>query len=354
MINKTQAEIMCNWKTSADKPTVSVICNTYNQSRYIGSALDSFLMQETDFPFEVIVHEDASVDNTADIIREYEKKFPDIIKPIYEKENQYSKNRDIIMEIDLPAAGGKYIAFCEGDDYWTDKTKLQKSFDYMEKHDECSLVSHLTEVESGTSKKRTKYNPDFLQRGGIISSDEIILETNIIQTSSFFMRRKLLDNNTAIFSRFRSFDWIMVVLAATEGYVYIIPQNMSVYRFMTAYSYSKDTGNDNQKMIKMLQYIYDTTTVINKYRNYAYTAVLKEKKRRVKFDMYIISGNIRKLRSPQYRDLYKKMSFTDHIRVMIRLLPKPLQAFYTDVLKPRLLYFYFRVNESRGFAVYKR
>ena len=87
MISITQEKIMSNWKGT--EPLVSIRCITYNQAQYISNALDGFLMQETSFPFEIIVHDDASTDNTAYIIAQYEKKFPEIVKPIYEKENQY-------------------------------------------------------------------------------------------------------------------------------------------------------------------------------------------------------------------------------------------------------------------------
>ena len=111
-----------------DKVMVSVICNTYNHEKYIKSALDGFVMQKTNFEYEVLIHDDASTDSTADIIREYEKKYPDIIKPIYQSENQYSKKVPISKTYQYSRAKGKYIAICEGDDYWTDPFKLQKQF----------------------------------------------------------------------------------------------------------------------------------------------------------------------------------------------------------------------------------
>ena len=89
MINKSQNEIMKKWK-AFENPLVTIRCLAYNQEEYIGNTIDSFLNQITDFPFEIIIHEDASTDNTAKIIKRYEEKFPLIVKPIYEKENQYS------------------------------------------------------------------------------------------------------------------------------------------------------------------------------------------------------------------------------------------------------------------------
>ncbi|MFK2238497.1 glycosyltransferase family 2 protein [Bacteroides fragilis] len=106
-------------------PLVSIFCITYNHSSYIRQCLDGFLIQKTNFPFEVLIHDDASTDDTAGIIKEYEAKYPDIIKPIYQVENQYSKGLDINIVYNLPRARGKYIAMCEGDDYWIDPLKLQ-------------------------------------------------------------------------------------------------------------------------------------------------------------------------------------------------------------------------------------
>lgn len=135
MINSSQNEIIKGWNNNKNL-LVSIQCCTYNQDKYISDALDGFLLQKTTFPFEVIVHDDASTDRTADIIREYEKKYPDIIKPIYEKENQYSKHDGSLSKIVQNASKGKYIAFCEGDDYWIDENKLQMQVDFLEKNPE--------------------------------------------------------------------------------------------------------------------------------------------------------------------------------------------------------------------------
>lgn len=115
------------------EPLVSICCITYNHEKYIRDAIESFLMQKTDFPFEIIIHDDASTDRTADIIREYEKKYPEIIKPIYQTENQYSKGVKPSY-LTFKRSRSKYIAFCEGDDYWTDPMKLQIQVTFLEKN----------------------------------------------------------------------------------------------------------------------------------------------------------------------------------------------------------------------------
>ena len=125
----------------SDCPLLSIQCLVYNHEPYLRQCLDGFVMQKTDFPFEAIVHDDCSTDGSASIIKEYADKYPTIIKPIFEKENQYSKiGFSGINNIMLNQSKGKYIASCEGDDYWTDPFKLQKQVDYMEAHPECGLV----------------------------------------------------------------------------------------------------------------------------------------------------------------------------------------------------------------------
>lgn len=119
---------------------VSIFCQTYNHEPYIRQCIEGFLMQKTEFSFEVLVHDDASTDQTADIIREYEIKYPGIIKPIYQTENQFSKGISISITFQYPRAKGKYIAFCEGDDYWIDPLKLQKQVDILEKYENVGLV----------------------------------------------------------------------------------------------------------------------------------------------------------------------------------------------------------------------
>ena len=121
-----------------NKVMVSIICLTYNQDKYIRDTLDGFLSQETEFSYEIIIHDDASTDKTPEIIREYQKKYPTIIKPIFENVNQYSLKTWITYEC-IKKACGKYYAFCEGDDYWVDRKKLQKQISYMENHTNCTF-----------------------------------------------------------------------------------------------------------------------------------------------------------------------------------------------------------------------
>lgn len=130
-----------------DDILVSVNCAVYNHAPYLRQCLDGFIMQKTDFCFEVIVHDDVSTDGSVEIIKEYADKYPDIIKPIYEIENQYSKHDGSVRRIMLNASSGKYIAMCEGDDYWIDPCKLQKQVDFMESHPDYGLCHTMFQSE---------------------------------------------------------------------------------------------------------------------------------------------------------------------------------------------------------------
>ena len=123
-----------------DEIMVSICCLTYNHEPYIRDCLEGFVNQKTNFKFEVIIHDDASTDKTADIIREYESKYPDIIKPIYQTENQYSQGIKFGKKYIYPKMRGKYVAFCEGDDYWCDNNKLQKQFDFFDFYPEAHPI----------------------------------------------------------------------------------------------------------------------------------------------------------------------------------------------------------------------
>ena len=129
-----------NTSQSQDSVLVTICCTAYNQEKFIKQCLDGFVMQKTKFRFEAVVHDDASTDNTAAIIKEYAGKYPEIIKPIFEKENQYSKHNGSLRRIMRENMRGKYIATCEADDYWTDPYKLQKQVDILEADPNVSMV----------------------------------------------------------------------------------------------------------------------------------------------------------------------------------------------------------------------
>ena len=166
--NDTEKNMLDN-----DKIKVSVYCLAYNHEKYIRSALEGFVNQKTAFRYEVIIHDDCSQDGTADIIRKYAEEYPDIIKPIFETENQYSKGVSI-RDIFLEHANGKYVAFCEGDDYWIDPLKLQKQYDALEEHPECSMSTHTVKCVNEDGSPSGRAFPEYKKQihPGVITQEE--------------------------------------------------------------------------------------------------------------------------------------------------------------------------------------
>ena len=173
---------------------VSICCITFNQKDYIRDALEGFLKQKTDFSYEILIHDDASGDGTGEIIREYAQRFPERIFPILQTENQYSKGlTNISGTFNFPRARGRYIAMCEGDDYWTDENKLQQQVDFMEAHPDCSICFHSAAVEvQGKAVTERMMRP---YRGNRrVTPEEIIDKTSGYPTASLLFRREMVDH----------------------------------------------------------------------------------------------------------------------------------------------------------------
>ena len=171
------------------EPLVSISCITYNHAPYIKQCLDGFLMQKTTFPFEVLLHDDASTDGTTEIIKDYAQKYPEIIKPLYEEENQWIKGRRGSAEFNFPRARGKYIALCEGDDYWIDENKLQMQVDFLEKNPEFGMcytkARQFYQINNTYGKKCI---------GGRINGvDELLDKGNCIPTLTSVVVKGLVD-----------------------------------------------------------------------------------------------------------------------------------------------------------------
>ena len=216
-----------------DSPKITVLCLAYNHASYIKDALEGFVSQETRFPFEVIVHDDASTDGTADIIREYARRYPEIIKPVFQKENQYSRGVAIGPTFCFPLVRGEYVALCEGDDYWTDPLKLQLQADALDAHPEVDLCTHGALVTQ--NGKFHGYMPSRLW-GGILSADKIIRGMRL-PTASLLIRREAYLRRTPpreiLFN-----DTALLLQACMRGGALYLPRCMSVYRYQTPGSWS--------------------------------------------------------------------------------------------------------------------
>jgi glycosyltransferase involved in cell wall biosynthesis len=231
-----------------DEIMVSVSCCAYNHEKYIRKCLDGFVRQKTNFKFEVIVHDDASTDNTAEIIREYEKLYPNIIKPIYQKENQYSQGISIKKQYMLPKLQGKYIATCEGDDWWIDDEKLQRQFDYMENHPECSICTHNAIFHDSRTGDERLNTPEIHERD--FGIDEIITSGgDLFATNSVFIRREYYFNRPECFDCKGVGDYQQVVYAAMCGKCHYMSAVMSRYNYANNNSWTARVWADPEKRV---------------------------------------------------------------------------------------------------------
>lgn len=217
-------------------PLVSISCITYNHENYIRDAIEGFLMQKTTFPVEILIHDDASTDKTADIIREYENKYPDIIKPIYQFDNKYSKGISVSETYNFPRARGKYIAMCEGDDYWTDPLKLQKQVDFLEANTDCSLCFHASKhirnnnPENNSIHKPKKLPADnkFEMKHTILGGGGFMATNSMLFYSKYIQDRPMWMENTPVG------DLPLMLLLAFKGKIGYIDDVMSVYRIASS------------------------------------------------------------------------------------------------------------------------
>ncbi len=211
---------------------LSIICLTYNHSSSLFQTLDGFVMQKTKFPFEVLVHDDASTDGTRDIILQYADKYPDIIRPILEEENQWSNGIAFDKEKIWPYVRGEYVAFCEGDDYWTDENKLQKQVDFLDSHPDYSLCFHPVRIVDQSNPAGEEIYPDqrLLQRAGELNFASL-LKRNFIQTNSVVYRWRFHKESYNLMpEHILPGDWFLHLLHAQVGKIGFLPEVMAVYR----------------------------------------------------------------------------------------------------------------------------
>jgi glycosyltransferase involved in cell wall biosynthesis len=230
--------------TDFGEPRVSVLCMTYNHADKIGQCLEAIVTQKTDFPFEVIVHDDASSDGTADIVREFEQKYPDIVFPVCQTKNQYHLCNIAHTHL-LPRVRGKYVAICEGDDFWTDENKLQTQYDIMESNPSYSLCFHSVTQQNADGSAVT-VRP--LKQSGVVPAETVIARGGMFCPSvSLFFRRDVMESWPQFRLDADVYDYPTQVLAATMGEIYYLDRNMGTYRFAAKDSWTAqhlgDTDN---------------------------------------------------------------------------------------------------------------
>jgi len=226
MISISEKDLMSNW-VAKNLPLVSVTCIAYNHEKFIEQAIEGILMQKTNFPFEVIIHDDASTDTTQQIINHYAKKFPNVIIPILQKENYWlGKGISATSTIVWPSTKGKYIAWIEGDDYWTDPLKLQKQVDFLEANEDFAICHHNMQIIYENAPEKNRLSNTNQKE---ITTTEDLAKGNYIYTASCVFRKYdyKLPN---WFEKLPIGDYPLHLLNSRYGKIKYINEVMGVYR----------------------------------------------------------------------------------------------------------------------------
>ena len=290
---------------------VSVLCAAYNHEEYLRQTLDSFVNQKTDFPFEVLVNDDASTDGTGDIIREYAAKYPEIIRPFYQKENLYSRRINLYDVVFFPACRGEYIAVCEGDDYWNDPEKLQLQVNWLDAHPEYSASVH-------NSIGRFTDQPDkvlFAQDGDRDIPFEQVVQgmSHAFHTSSILARREFIlnppDYRDVAYHQGYFTDYAVGVRLGLAGKVRFLDRCMSVYRIGSNPSaWSRGVGQEYHKLKRFVSGEIAMLKTVKQHpltpeQEAAIDQVLLERE----YELLYIEGRVDEMVKPPYDRIHKSM-----------------------------------------------
>ena len=293
---------------------LSVICMAYNHEAYVRQTLEGFVSQRTDFPFEVLISDDASTDGTAAIIREYAEKYPHIIRPFFQKENLYSQGIEPLDAVLFPAARGQYLAACEGDDCWTDPEKLQRQVDFLDAHPEYSACVHNTLGEVMGSGKAPA--PLFPQTGDRdIPFEQVVWGMSYaFHTSSIVARREWVVEspdfrNVAL--RYKFTDYAVGIWLTMNGKVRFLDRCMSLYRIGSSPgAWSSGVGQYYDKRLRFVtgerEMLRALRPHVSEERQLVVDQVILDRE----FELLYLQGRTEELVKPPYDAIFRGKPFS--------------------------------------------
>ncbi len=269
MLEITENEIISKW--NGEGVVVSVCMLAFNHEDYVAEALEGILSQDVGFRYEILVHDDASTDGTADIIRKYAERFPRIIKPVYQQQNHWSRGINPTVFFNYPRVQGEYVAWCEGDDVWIDPKKLQVQIEILEQHKDVDICFHLAKVRNYSSDSSETYTIGcYGTASGVVGFDDVFLRTyGMIPTAACVVRHSVMLKISEFIAP-RPYltcgDIYMQALGGLKGGAYFIDREMSFYRFRTASSLTRELSLDIRKFLN--HNVSSIRGCISLWRNY--------------------------------------------------------------------------------------
>ena len=311
---------------------VSVLCTAYNHEKYLRDALEGIVQQQTDFAFELLINDDASTDGTADIIREYAERYPDILRPFYQTENLYSRDIDIYHAVFYPNARGKYVAFCEGDDYWTDDLKLQRQVDFLEAHPEYSACVHNTMLHYCNGEVADAPLLPHDSDRDIRPEDVIPGMISAYHTSSLVARTALLANPPDYYHvacEYGFGDYPDALWLLENGPVHYLDGCMSVYRrYSNGLSWSSGV---QQQYDKLKRFVIGKRELLKAYLPHApeeYKPLVEQVIREREFELMYIEGRDAEQRRPPYDKILRAQPFKYRLSNLLKCLFPRLHSLY--------------------------
>lgn len=309
--NLEKLKSVLNFKNS-NETKVSIICTTYNHASTLKKCLDSFLEQKVDFPVQIIIHDDASTDGTVEIAREYANKYPWLIFLIEEKVNQYSIDKNRIQITISKSIKGKYVANCEGDDYWSDPYKLYLQFHLMEENQDASFCVHKVKVLNDLNGSLYSY-PNFKLPTCILKSkkyQKIINSHYCFQTSSYFRRAtdyiKFVNNRPLFAKLIPNGDEANLLYCGSIGKVIYIDREMSVYKKFTKTSWTLANINISiDKRIEHLERMSQGLIEFDKYSKYKFHKYVIRRYYGLQYTIANLKNDV--------KNLFKEKSFRHYI-----------------------------------------
>ena len=274
----TEYEEILSKRNYKEDVMLSVWCVTYNHGKYIKEALEGFVSQKTNFRYKVVIFDDASTDNSQEIIKEYAKMYPELFHVFLLKKNIHAhpQRRIAVNNLRKRVLTGKYVAFCEGDDFWTDSGKIQLQVEYMENNPSCILTVHDGICLDCVKNERRRMIGEDEERD--LSAGEIIgKKKGLIPTASMVIRKEyaILED---FFGECTSSDWTMQIKAFLSGEVHYFGKCMCCYRYMHKDSWTSEIRISKEKMFLQCVEIDSFLSRLDEYSKYRYNKYIIEMK----------------------------------------------------------------------------
>lgn len=286
---------------------VSIICFAYNHEKFIRDTLEGIVNQKTIYKYEIIIHDDASTDSTADIIREYEAKYPNLFVCIYQTENQYSKGTNIENTFCYPIVRGKYTAICECDDYWCDENKLQKQVDFLESHEDyvaCAHTSRVLDFMTGdeylyheASEDETLSLHDIIHWGG----NKRYSTCTVLYRSEYNVRPK--EFLLGIIG-----DYPRALYLALSGKIYFMKDPMAVYRTCTHGSWTESYETSRSFKLENIEAVCKMLGDIDDYSDRKYHDLFEMEQMELRYPILLEENRYSEIYR-DYKKLWKTYSF---------------------------------------------